>query len=490
MHREAPEFRVFPNRRKDCFSVSLLLAARQRSGMNLRVCTQSVPYLLGLDQNGQVVGFMAGAIKESNVFFSYQFNVTNLMSDKIGEIVDGSEDRYDGCLGLIQRNLSDTLMPNSEYPTLGPGLVHSRVTGFVQTAMVNAYNNTFTRSDTDVMDAFASFSHASCLVIVAMNIMLACIMICIFVTQYSYINHMMRLFTKQPFMTKRTMVRKAASKTLALANGCFLKQHSAYEIRLKRPSFRLTLLLWSILMFLVSLFFASLIKTDVVLFDKPDTISSYADLLAHPNMRPVWSRAMNEHQEFAYGKKGSPQRQIWERAVRMGMNESRVDLNVGSLRRIFRHIQQKLIIWFVPGYATQAVITNFCSVSRSIGVRSDMNMWIRTDPDARLTLRVLMRRSAMPARDSKILDRLITSVFEHRLRTQVIKQMEYALSPYSAADDVRECVANKIMYPDHGVHFLAADHYHRLLLTVFVMMFVSGLILLIEFMSKTRKPRQ
>ena len=385
-----------------------------------------MPHMVSRDQDGRLTGFLAPAILESLQLFRYRFNVTLMFSDKIGEVMNGSDYRYDGCLGLVQRNESDTLISSSGYPILGRGLIHSSVTSSGHTSMVSAYNNQFFQSDTDVMDAFSSFTRNCLLMIAFMNFMLALLIMMMFAKQYVMMNHQRNVLTRKRLMPKRTMVRKAASKTMAVATGCILKQHSAYQIKLQSPSFRLTLLLWSILMFVVSLFFSSLIKTEVVVFGKPDTISSYGDLLAHPNMRPVWNPALNSHLEFADARRGSPAQKVWHRAENMGIAESRLGIDLPTIRSNVRNVLHRRSVWFVPSFVTQAIITNFCAFSRSVGSYSDMNMWIRSDPDARETLQVIMKSAALSYANSKMLDFVATSIIEHQLRGQATKLMEYS----------------------------------------------------------------
>ena len=61
-------------------------------------------------------------------------------------------------------------------------------------------------------------------------------------------------------------------------------------------------------------------------------------------------------------------------------------------------------------------------------------MWIRSDPDARETLQVIMKSAALSYANSKMLDFVATSIIEHQLRGQATKLMEYSAAPYSGAD--------------------------------------------------------
>ena len=66
--------------------------------MHLRVCSAAMPHMVSRDQDGRLTGFLAPAILESLQLFRYRFHVTLMFSDKIGEVINGSDYRYDGCL--------------------------------------------------------------------------------------------------------------------------------------------------------------------------------------------------------------------------------------------------------------------------------------------------------------------------------------------------------------------------------------------------------
>ena len=104
--------------------------------------------------------------------------------------------------GLVQRNESDTLISSSGYPILGRGLIHSSVTSSGHTSMVSAYNNQFFQSDTDVMDAFSSFTRNCLLMIAFMNFMLALLIMMMFTKPYVMMNHKQNVLTQKAFHDK------------------------------------------------------------------------------------------------------------------------------------------------------------------------------------------------------------------------------------------------------------------------------------------------
>lgn len=451
--------------------------------MDIRFCTASLGKLIQLGEDGKLTGFLAANMNENLYVLRQRFNVTITLSDKIGEATIG--DTYDGCLGLIQNNASDLLLPTPVYPTTARGLVNGVVTSSERTFMVTAYNNTFASAGTDVMDAFLSFSKTCALVISFMNVLLAAVFMVILMTHYNAINFKMFHLAKERRINRKEMMLSALSRVQAIAIGCLLEQHTAYKIRSKRLSSQILVFSWAVMMFLVSMFFASLIKTEVVVLQKPDTISTYNELLAHANIRPVWGRTLSVHQEFENAKPGTVLRNVWERGRGMGMDQSKMNMDLASLRGLVGSILKREAVWFVPAFAVNGIITNFCSGSRSTGLNTDVNMWIKSDPDAVESLHTVVKSASLSQSHTELVDKLFTVILEHNLLFPASKLMEYSISPYSATDAVRECVANRIIYPDrHEVRFLDVDHFYGLIITMIIMITISGCAILLEITLK------
>jgi hypothetical protein len=453
--------------------------------MAIRFCTASLRNLIQLGSDGKLTGFLAATTNEELSILRHWFNVTITLSDKVGGVIHG--DQYDGCLGLIQKNRSDILLPTPVYPTIAAGLVNGVVTSSERTFMVTAYNNTFASAGTDVMDAFLSFSQTCSIVIVAMNLLLAVVFLVILLTHYQAMNFKLLYFDVRYQFEAKQMILSALSRVQAVAIGNILEQHTAYKTRSKRTSSRLILLSWSVMMFIVSLFFASLIKTEKVVFEKPDTISSYPELLAHPNVRPVWGRTLTVHDEFKNAKPDTILGKVWERGKSMGMDQSMINLDLSSIRGMLKDIFKRKSVWFVPTFAVRAIITNFCSASRSAGSNTDVNMWIKSDPDASESLHTVVKSAGMSNSNSELVDKVFTVILEHNLLIPPQKMLEYCISPYSAADDVRECVANRIIYPDrHEIRFLDVNHFRGLVTTIIFMLMVTCCAFLSEILINNK----
>ena len=103
-------------------------------------------------------------------------------------------------------------------------------------------------------------------------------------------------------------------QALVVATANIMKQHTSYNIREQLLRRQLVLLLFAVFSFLIMFYFSSMIKTEMVVQRRPETISSYEDLLAKPNIKPLWAKPLNDHWDFMNAGGNTAEGRIWERA--------------------------------------------------------------------------------------------------------------------------------------------------------------------------------
>ena len=138
--------------------------------------------------------------------------------------------------------------------------------------------------------------------------------------------------------------------------------------------------------------------------------------------------------------------------------KSRADVqqNIGSISR-------QEAVWFGPSDLIGVIITNACAFLRSNELYTDVNSWVRSDENAGEMLNVLMQAAVLSPDSVKKFNHIIEAEFEHHVLFMILKRMEFRVFPDTGSMAVRECVANRIIHPDHGIDGVSLGHYQRLL---------------------------
>lgn len=143
----------------------------------VRLCVLDSPGLAQVSVvSGRVTGPFGLAYQAASTMLGLRANVTLLKSDKAGDF-DFVTKAFDGCLGHLQRNESDLMLPMVELPIPAPGLEQGYVITASSTTMVSAYSTWTASSLTDVMDAFKGLSRAVWSLSLAM-IFVLCLLLC------------------------------------------------------------------------------------------------------------------------------------------------------------------------------------------------------------------------------------------------------------------------------------------------------------------------
>ena len=277
--------------------------------MLLRVCTAMTP-ALGTYENGQVTGMLGPLYTAALEILEPMGNLTIFAVEKMGDMVDKERELYDGCLGRLQNNQSDTLMPMMDFPILGPGMTQTFPIWWQKTMIVSTYDSRISQQGTDVMDAFHSFApHLWALTAITFACFLVMIPIVLLLDQsVTHLKQMKRL------PNLRRSIRPLVSQTWTMVLGNVIHQNSSYHVRSEKLHFRCQLLLLVVYAFLISFYFTSMIKTEMVVHKRPDTMSSYQDILDRPHVRPYWFRALRDHIDFEQADPLSPEGRVWQRA--------------------------------------------------------------------------------------------------------------------------------------------------------------------------------
>ena len=446
--------------------------------MSLRTCIATIRQIIELsDDKRGFRGLFAPKLDflVDNVWRFFP-NASFVSSNKLGDM-DPKTMMFDGCLGRLQRNESDTALPCVTLPLLRKGLMHATTGSASKVVMWSVYNNTVVPSDTDVMDAFDSFTAQLWLLIFLTTAFLTLVLFLIFYSDLLSLPESKArrdLFRRLTKMTKRHRMRRCMDQALLIVTANVLKQHTSYSFRGKLLRRRMILFLIAVFSFLVINYFSSMIKTEMVVQKRPETISSYEELLAKPNVKPLWPKSLNIHWAFMNADRNSAEGRIWERTKKFGVDSCFLKSG-GHIKRYMGSISRQEAVWFHPINSMGVMVMKTCALHRASGLYTDVNMWYRSDENARENLEVVMLSAALHPVSVKKLNRIIRAEFEHHLQHKALERIEFSVFPHTGIKSVRDCAANSIIYPDYQMETVHLSHFNRLML-------LSGYFLLFCFL--------
>ena len=127
--------------------------------------------------------------------------------------------------------------------------------------------------------------------------------------------------------------------------ACVLRQHSSLaslsRIRSKREArvsvVWTTYTLLTLTSFLVTFYLTSMIKTEMVVYKRPDTVESLQELL-DSNRRPNWFKVFVDADAFRHAAKGSLANAVWQKAL--SMDPEHPPIIESKMNQIFYHAER------------------------------------------------------------------------------------------------------------------------------------------------------
>ena len=387
-------------------------------------------------------------------------NASLMSSNKLGDR-DSETMMFDGCLGRLQRNASDVALSLVPFPFPGKGLLHGTTASASKIVMWSAYNNTAVPSDIDVMDAFNSFTDQLWVLTFLTTAILTVVIFFIF--RFKFLSLPESKAKGGPLfrLTKRQRTRSCMNQALIIITANILKQHTSYSFRGKLLRRRIILFLIAVFSFLIMFYLSSMIKTEMVVQKRPGTISTCEELLAKPNTKPLWAENSNDYRDFMNAKRNTAEKRIWERAIKFGIDSCFLKSDA-DVKKNMRLINSQEAVWLGPINSISVMVTKACAFHHASGLYPDVNMWYRSDENAPDKLNVMMFSAALRPDSVEKFNRIIQSQFEHHLLNKALKRLESSFSAHIGIKSVRDCLANRIIYPDHVMDAVHLPHYNRL----------------------------
>ena len=429
----------------------LLLPGRQAPAMKLsplRLCIPRADRLFELAPQppirftgplAPVVSLLVDTLKGLNL------SVTR--ADKCGSLIPGSDQRYDGCLGSLQANESDLTNCQHRLPIFGDNLAVSVVQGFERMGILSAYNRTAGVINSPPMLAmFAGFPVSLWLLISAALLLLlglrwisVCLQSCI-----------------------HRVKRRLVSRGYPLI-ACLLKQHSGCSQQQKRNAFYG---LKNLLCILLTVYLTSGINSTIVLVTPPSTITSYADILKFPTIRPVLLSLLEDGSEVRGCSEKSFAYQVWKRAEKMAVDQPPIESSFISMKQTGDRIAAQQEVLLLQRFFGPIIVRIACTLGQSYddGKYAATNPFFVHDPSARERLTAIVRRQAIPDAQGRLVRKLMRRQFESDFPTGaarsmmagVITRVKEVLRGYlstssqASRSSVEGCCVNKVDRSDPG----------------------------------------
>lgn len=417
-----------------------------------------------------------------------QLNVTWISSNTPGTLRDPATNSYDGCIGSMQRNESDFLPIMTVYDDLGSN-VRTWVTMFADTAMIGSMYTKKSLSHgkaTRVLDFLDAYSFTLWMLTGLLMLILSLFFL-----------FDIRIW-KRMKMKKLMGCRTAVTKTLDMALGCVLKQHSICANIKLRPMTTGIYLLMNLLGFYTGYFLTSMIKTDMIALDPPATYDTYQDLIDNDTI-PLWLDEFSTHSSFEFAEVGSNERKIWDRAIERGLNHSMVSAqkvmasDPGILIDKLFLVADRRAAFLARLVSMTVTVTNTCGLLRQNNLRPGVNGYYRTDPTAQEQLRVMPGSLLTDERVRRHVSSAINRKAEMGiLLTEIWQPFSYVVaSPTGHVVEVEECISNVVVMPEHAIQAVLLHYYRDLLMLMACCICLSIIVMFVEKeIGKIQKARE
>ena len=305
-------------------------------------------------------------------------NVSVFVDKSLGEALDSQQHDYDGCLGRLQRNQSDiSSLTTAIWPTTAPGLTSLLPMLSLWSnswSYYNASHDNFKAKATDALDAFSSLSPMTWLLTF---VAIVCITGLMLTGALIRGRRRRRKRRSRKRASRRHMAWSHVTKTLT---GCLVKQLSSYAQGVRQCPRRSALLLLILFTFLLHFYFCSMIKTDAVVFNEPDTISTVDDILARPQLMPLWTTVFHTRKQYESADPHSKIGLIWKRALHFGLDKCVVYINANNVvYHMIRLARHEAVLLCAEHGNTDAAIAFMCGLAVKVPQLKDMRAWLKTD---------------------------------------------------------------------------------------------------------------
>ena len=349
-------------------------------------------------------------------------------------------------------------------PLLAPGIRHSVVLYSETVAMLSTYAMDVVQESTDLMQALAAYDYSIWSLVIG-SILFLSFFASLATKLMQPTEDEPEIEILAPAVLRRTSLAPLAAtlkSTAAKTRDTIIGRETEDDDQQPDTS------CWSaslaaVLLILVQwysvLFLTSVTSTNAVVTAKPETIDSYADLIRAPGLRPMWLKSMSTFLEFRGADPGTKAREVWDKAVRMGIEESLVSYSDWNALASGKQV------WLAPFFVLTGTQYSLCanSYAAELVAEAARKSLVKRDESARERLSTLMISSALDARVSQAVDKRLRRVFEMTYRKMALARASRKWRMTQETE--QECSSNLVSAPDSEVKPILMIQMRYLLLT-------------------------
>ena len=366
-------------------------------------------------------------------------NYSARIENKFGDF-DDQTGQYDGCVGSLQRNESDTFggqvaFPTQAFDTINPVQIFAQE----PLAIIQGYKPTYRTDYADTLKAALPAFTPDLWMLTFFTLM-------VFMATF-------KLKVSLRNWGKKVMKRKRRAKkdySIYEVLSLFIQQDSS-DYSDKTRSY-LSLLITGMSFILINSYFCNLMSTEQVIVPKPIVLKSYMDFLTRSEVTPFFLFQLDDHEYF---KSGNPTlKPWWNKMVMRVKNESALFIDVANLEGILPVINDAVKL-------KRSLIVN--NLYKDIGRKTvcyagavlqfrDMLVWSQIDQklDKQFAKIAVVRKAEGNAMIAQI-SRQLRAAGEMGVQLQIFKQvntMVYLsefLGPNTDTQIMQNCMSNVLI---------------------------------------------
>ena len=426
---------------------------------NLRIChAKNLDHFFELENapNNKFKGFTGPLMNPFIDFIAGIANHSVSMERNVGhgKPINGS-DRFDGCLGKLQRNETDILLALSDYPSpagdvLQGMIIFDETMGFLSAYYMGNHVNS---------DVFRALYHAfdvkiwsllllSLALIISISFLHQRILITWVKIAYGSPRSIPKVYHVYSVLTHFTRTGQVGDRSL-----------------LKKQLFTVL----SIMSLIILHIFSTLIKTDLVVYPDPDIFFTYDDLI-NRKVRPSFLNGTEDYSYFKYALNGSIQKKVWDYSVKNFEKKMFIEMSPRAFVTIGLDVLNRQAVFISDEIIVSAAIEAGCAIlghkfenaknfltffSKKVGIPYDYTgvfyLYYSVDPRTKKTIKALMVNKYFKGPVANRLKKTYNAVNEHGLSNYITKFVRSS-NVMSNSDVVKDGLLGPHV-PERGILF-------------------------------------
>lgn len=265
--------------------------------------------VLEVGDRGKLSGFYSAAAQEAFNIMTHGTNVSIIFSKNHGfGVRQGNSDRFDGCIGRLQRNDSDALWTFSQYPLALPNVTEGYIFAESGVTFLSLYYDK-EQMDQKLTQSFESF-HQEVWLCIVLSLAIVWLLLRKSGHLYSKMMQLVHSATDHSLkLVKRRRYREMKGCTLLYKVLTHFSRLDSIEVT--SFSSRLIFTLLSFMSLVIIHYFSTSIKTEMVVIPFPEVYRTYDDI-KRADALPLFFSGLNTESLFVDADPGTPEHSLWK----------------------------------------------------------------------------------------------------------------------------------------------------------------------------------